>query len=68
MPEYVPRIISKENLEKLKKHINDRFNVFDANGKLDLDRCQLNIGYSIGQYFTTYNGLLLKERHKLADI
>jgi hypothetical protein len=65
---YIPTTIDKVQLEKLRSHIDERFNAFDKNGKLDLDRCQLNIAYSIGKYYTTYNGLLFSEKHKLAEI
>jgi hypothetical protein len=63
-----PSTITIEQLTKLKNHINERFNIFDNEGHIDLDRCQLNVGYALGQYYTNYNGLLLKERQKLADI
>jgi len=64
----VPTTITVEQLQKLKDHINNRFNGFDANGNLDLDKCQRNIAYSISNWFNNYNGLLLKERQKLGEI
>jgi hypothetical protein len=64
----IPTTITVGQLEKLKNHINNRFNAFDANGELDLDQAQRNIAYSIGNWFNNYNGLLLKERQKLAEI
>jgi len=64
----VPTTITINQFEKLKKHINDKFNVFDANGDVDLERCQRNIGYSIGNWYSNYNVLLLRERQKLSEI
>ena len=58
--------ITKEGLENLKKDLCNKFSVFNDSGKIDLDRCQLNVGYSIGDYYVHFNGLLLKEKHRLA--
>jgi hypothetical protein len=64
----VPTTITLNQFKKLQKHINDRFNAFDSNNELDLDKCQRNVAYSIGNWYTNYNGLLLRERQKLAEI
>ena len=67
-----PVAITAEKIQKLKDHLNNRFNIFSnqevGKEEIDLDRCQINIGYSIGSYYTTYNGLLMKERMRLADL
>lgn len=68
MSDYSPVTITKEKLEKLKRHIDERFDIFDGDGCVDIERCQLNVGYSIGTYYSTYNGLLLKEKQKLAEV
>jgi len=59
--------IRKEQLEKVRKHIEDKFNIIDARGNIDLDKCQLAVGYALNTY-TNYNGVLLKEKHLLAEI
>jgi len=64
----IPGTITKEQMQKIKDHINNRFNVFDKHGNVDLDKCQLNVGYAISNYYTNYNGILLKEKQKLAEI
>lgn len=64
----VPTTITLKQFTKLKNHINKRFDAFDDKGEVDLDKCQRNVAHSIGNWYTNYNGLLLKERQKLAEI
>jgi len=64
----VPTTITLNQFNKLKKHIDDKFNVFDADGEIDLDKCQRNVGYSIGNWYSNYNVLFLREKQKLAEI
>ena len=64
----MPVDITKEKIKKLTDHINNNFNVADGSGSLMLDKCQRNVAYSIGHVYTNYNGLLLQEKHKLAEI
>lgn len=66
--ESTPVEITNKKIEKLRDHINNNFNAFDENGNLILDKCQRNVAYSIGHVYTNYNGLLLQEKHKLAEI
>lgn len=62
-----PITITNEKLQKIKDHVDKKFNVFDEQGNIDLDKCQRSVGYALNIY-ANYNGILLKERHKLADI
>lgn len=63
-----PIKITNEKIKALRDHINNAFNAFGDDGELDLDKCQRNVAYSIGNTFTNYNGLLLQERHRLSEI
>lgn len=63
-----PVQLTNEKMKKLTDHVNANFNVHDIDGNIDLDRCQNNVAYNIGHIYTNYNGLLLQERMKLADI
>lgn len=63
-----PVHLTSEKMQKLVDHINANFNAHDEDGNLDLDKCQNNVAYNIGHIYTNYNGLLLQERLKLADI
>lgn len=64
----VPTTITLNQFNKLKKHIDDKFNVMGDDGEVDLDKCQRNVAYSIGNWYSNYNVLLLRERHKLSEI
>ena len=68
MTENTPVNIKKSQLKALREHINERFNIFGPDGKIDIEKCQMNVGYAIGSYYTTYNGLLMREKHKLAEV
>lgn len=63
-----PVNLTSEKMQKLVEHINANFNNHDENGEIDLDRCQNNVAYNIGHIYNNYNGLLMQERMKLADI
>jgi len=62
-----PVTITKEKLQKIREHINKKFSVF-IDGKIDYDKCQLNVAYAISDHYVNYNGILLLEKHKLATI
>lgn len=64
----IPINITSTNIISLRDHINANFNAFDEKGNLDLDKCQRNVAYSAGNIYTNYNGLLMQEEQKLADI
>lgn len=66
--ENAPVKITTQKIAALRDHINNAFNAFDDQGELDLDKCQRNVAYSIGNTYTNYNGLLLQEKIKLAEI
>ena len=63
-----PVNITSEKMQKLVDHINANFNNHTPEGEVDLDRCQNNVAYNIGHIWSNYNGLLMQERMKLADI
>lgn len=64
----VPTTLTLGQFKKLKDHINNRFNAFDEKGNIDYEKLQRNVAYSISSWQTNYNGLLLRERQKLAEI
>jgi hypothetical protein len=63
-----PVHLTSDKMQLLVDHINMNFNNHDEDGNLDLDRCQNNVAYNIGHIYSNYNGLLMQERMKLADI
>ena len=67
-PGQPPINLTTEKMQKLVDHIKANFEAHDENGKLDLEKCQNNVAYNIGHIYTNYNGILLQERFKLADI
>lgn len=67
-PAKPPVDLTSDKIAKLVEHINKTFNNFDDNGDLDLDKAQNNVAYNIGDIYNNYNGLLMQERMKLADI
>jgi len=64
----IPISITSEHIIKLKNHINNTFNAFNADGEVDLDKCQRNVAYSSGNIYTNYNGLQFQEQIKLNQI
>lgn len=64
----LPVEITANKIKKLRDHINANFNAFNEKGELDLDKCQRNVAYSAGNIYTNYNGLLMQEEQKLAEI
>lgn len=63
-----PIDMTSEKIAKLVEHINRTFTNHDEDGNLDLDKAQNNVAYNIGDIYNNYNGLLMQERMKLADI
>lgn len=64
----VPTTITLGQFKKLQDHINNRFNAFDETGNINYEKLQRNVAYAISSWYTNYNGLLLKEKQKLAEI
>ena len=60
--------LTSEKMQKLVEHINANFNNHNEDGELDLDKCQNNVAYNIGHIYNNYNGLLMQERMKFAEI
>jgi len=67
-PGEAPVQLTNEKIKKLHDHVMSTFNNHNEKGELDLDRCQNNVAYNIGNIYSNYNGLLLQERLKLAEI
>jgi len=67
-PGQPPINLTTEKMQRLVEHIQSNFDAHDDDGNLDLEKCQNNVAYNIGHIYTNYNGLLLQERLKLADI
>jgi hypothetical protein len=67
-PGEAPVELTNEKIKKLHNHIMGTFQNHDEHGEVDLERCQNNVAYNIGNIYSNYNGLLLQERLKLADI
>lgn len=61
-------LTNTQKINLLYEFMESYFNVYTANGDLDLDKSQKNVAYATGFAFTEINCLILEENIKLAKI
>lgn len=60
--------ITDADLTKLDEYCKRTFNVFDANGRINLEKAQVMMAYNAGDIYVEFNTLLFQERQVMADL
>jgi hypothetical protein len=63
-----PIEITNEKIIKLKEWLNDKLDVFDDNGEIDIDKVQRNTAFHMGHFFININGLLMQAKMQMANL
>jgi hypothetical protein len=66
--QFVPGELTSTRMKLLADHLKKTFSIMLPDGSIDLDRAQRCVAYSIGNIYVNYNGLLMTERIKQAEI